>query len=68
MTLPVEWNASARAKRLMVSTGIVAPDEQRAAGAVLNAAFLTYIASAFTAVMTLLYFLARARGVGRRGD
>ena len=43
VTLPVEWNASARAKELMVSSGIVSHDEQVAAGKVLNAAFLTYL-------------------------
>jgi len=68
VTLPVEWNATARAKRLMVSTGIVTADEQKHAGAVLNAAFLTYVASAFTAVVTLLYFLLRAGLLGRRND
>jgi len=57
VTLPVEWDATSRAKRLMVSSGIVSPQEQSGAGAVLNAAFLTYIASAVTAVMTLLYYL-----------
>jgi uncharacterized protein len=58
VTLPVEWNASARAKRLMVADGIVAADEQQRAGAVLNAAFMTYIASAVTAVLMLLYYLS----------
>jgi Zn-dependent membrane protease YugP len=68
VTLPVEWNASSRAKRLMVEAGIVSPEEQPHAAAVLNAAFLTYVASAFTAVMTLLYYLARAGFLGRRDD
>lgn len=57
ITLPVEWNASARAKRLMVSSNIVTPDESKRAGAVLNAAFMTYIASAVTAVLTLIYYV-----------
>jgi Zn-dependent membrane protease YugP len=59
VTLPVEWNASARAKRLMVSAGIVSSAEARQAGQVLNAAFLTYVASAVSALMTLLYYLIR---------
>jgi len=67
ITLPVEWNATTRAKRLMVSAGIVTPEERDQAAAVLNAAFLTYLASAFTAVMTLIYFLVRA-GVLGGGD
>jgi hypothetical protein len=68
ITLPVEWNASSRAKRLMVESGIVTPREQPAAAAVLNAAFLTYIASAVTAILTLLYYLMRAGLLGRRND
>jgi Zn-dependent membrane protease YugP len=68
VTLPVEWDATARAKRLMVPAGIVSPRERRDAGAVLNAAFLTYIASAFTAIMTLLYYMLRAGLLGGRDD
>lgn len=68
ITLPVEWNATARAKRLMVNAGIVTPSEAGAAGAVLNAAFLTYVASAFTAIMTLLYYMMRAGLLGRNDD
>ena len=66
VTLPVEWDASARAKQLMVSTGIVAPQEQVHAGRVLNAAFLTYVASAVTAILTLLYYLMRSGLLGGR--
>lgn len=66
VTLPVEWDASSRAKRLMVSSGIVTPSEQGQAAAVLNAAFLTYVASAVSAVLTLLYYLVRAGVLGRR--
>jgi Zn-dependent membrane protease YugP len=58
ITLPVEWNASRRAKQLMVAAGIVTPQELPHAAAVLNAAFLTYVASAVSAVMTLLYYLS----------
>jgi hypothetical protein len=60
ITLPVEWNASARAKDMMVRAGIVTPQEQVHAGRVLNAAFLTYVASAVTAVLHLLYYLTLA--------
>jgi len=68
VTLPVEWNASSRAKRMMVSAGIVSPDEAAMAGRVLNAAFLTYVAGAVTALLQLLYFLSRAGLLGRRDD
>ncbi len=66
VTLPVEWNASARAKEAMVAGGIVSAQEREGAGAVLNAAFLTYVAAAVSAVLTLLYYLARAGLLGGR--
>jgi len=67
-TLPVEWDASARAKRAMVTAGLVTPREQKHAAAVLNAAFLTYVASALTAILTLLYYLVRSGLLGGSGD
>lgn len=60
VTLPVEWDASARAKRVLVDDGIVAPYQERDAAAVLDAAFLTYLAAAVSALMTLLYWILRA--------
>ncbi|MFA6929200.1 MAG: zinc metallopeptidase [Lentisphaeria bacterium] len=68
VTLPVEWNASARAKQAMLTYGIVSPAEGEAAGSVLNAAFLTYVASAISAILTLLYFLLRSGLLGGRRD
>ncbi len=59
VTLPVEWDASARAKTAMVDAGIVSADEVTGAGRVLNAGFLSYLASAITSIMTLLYYLHR---------
>ncbi len=64
VTLPVEWDASARAKRMMVSSGIVSAGEGEMAGRVLNAAFLTYVASAVTSLLTLLYYLYRSGLLG----
>lgn len=61
ITLPVEWDASARAKKLMVSAGIVSAREQEDAGRVLNAAFLTYVSALISSLLTLLYFIMRAR-------
>lgn len=66
VTLPVEWDASARAKKLMVSSGIVSESERNAAGKVLNAAFLTYLASTVTAIFTLLFYLTRSGLIGGR--
>ena len=68
ITLPVEWNASARAKKLMVSAGIVSQQEAGAAGQVLNAAFLTYVASAVSSLLTLLYYLIRLGLLGGGDD
>lgn len=61
VTLPVEWNASSRAKKLMVSSGIVTLAEEDQAGRVLNAAFMTYVAAAISSIMTLLYYISRRR-------
>jgi Zn-dependent membrane protease YugP len=66
-TLPVELNASARAKRLLAQTGvIVGDDEMRGVNHVLNAAALTYVAALITAVLQLLYFLSMVLGMGGR--
>ena len=67
VTLPVEWDASARARVGMVQSGVVTAGEADDAGKVLNAAFLTYVASAVSALLTLLYYLVRA-GVFRRDE
>ena len=66
VTLPVEYDASRRARELMVRAGIVTPTEEPAAGEVLTAAFLTYVAAAVSALLTLLYYLFRAGAFGRR--
>ena len=59
ITLPVEWDASRRAKVAMDEAGMLSPEENRHASKVLNAAFLTYLAAAVTSVLTLLYYLIR---------
>ncbi|MDD4103306.1 MAG: zinc metallopeptidase [Kiritimatiellae bacterium] len=66
VTLPVEWDASARAKQHMVVSGIVSPGQEAEAGRVLNAAFLTYVAAAVSSLLTLLYYLMRAGIIGGR--
>ena len=66
-TLPVELNASARARRLLTETGIIlSPDEQRGVNTVLTAAALTYVAALITAVLQLLYYVSLVGGLGRR--
>jgi len=64
VTLPVEFNASARAKALVVEAGIVSPDERKGIDKVLGAAALTYVAAAITTALTLVYFLMRAGFLG----
>ena len=57
-TLPVEFDASARAKHLLRQTGIIQTDEEmRGVNSVLNAAALTYVAGLITAVLQLLYYV-----------
>jgi uncharacterized protein len=66
-TLPVELNASSRAKRLLAETGIVSgEDEQAGVNNVLNAAALTYVAALASAVLQLLYFVSLVGGMGGR--
>lgn len=62
-TLPVEFNASARAKQLLVQTGIIQTEEERrGVNNVLNAAALTYVAGLVTAVLQLLYYASIVGG------
>jgi Zn-dependent membrane protease YugP len=66
-TLPVELNASSRAKALLTNTGmIIGDDERRGVNNVLNAAALTYVAGLVTAVMQLFYFITLVGGFGGR--
>ncbi|MDR1939298.1 MAG: zinc metallopeptidase [Clostridiales bacterium] len=57
ITLPVELNASSRAKTLLVSSGILNADETAAASRVLTAAALTYVASMAMSIIQLLRFI-----------
>ena len=66
VTLPVEFNASARAKQLVVDAGIVLPQERTGIDKVLNAAAMTYVAAFVTSILTLLYFLYKAGLLGGR--
>ena len=66
INLPVEWNASSRAKRLLEEMGIVPSQDMGAVRSVLNAAALTYVAGALQSVMTLLYYLMIFMGSGSR--
>ncbi len=66
VTLPVEFDASRRAKALVVEHGIILPQEREGVDRVLNAAALTYVAAAISTLLTLLYFLWRSGLIGGR--
>ena len=66
VTLPVEFDATKRAKQLLVSQGILAPQEIQGVNRVLDAAALTYVAAAIQAIMTLAYYAFML--LGRRRD
>jgi Zn-dependent membrane protease YugP len=64
ITLPVEFDASARAKKLLASYGIATSEEIRGVNSVLNAAAMTYVAAAASAIAQLLYLLLRTGFLG----
>ncbi len=59
VNLPVEFNASSRAKAQLVELAIVSPQEMVYVNRVLNAAALTYVAATLQALLTLLYYIFR---------
>jgi Zn-dependent membrane protease YugP len=66
-TLPVEFNASARAKAMLTTSGIIRTEEEaRGVNAVLNAAALTYVAALVTAILQLLYYVFLLGGRSNR--
>ena len=62
VTLPVEYDASARAKEQLFRLGLVREDERVGVNKVLDAAALTYVAALVTSVLQLLYYISAARG------
>ena len=69
ITLPVEFNASTRAKAALAETGILVDrQEMNGVNSVLSAAAWTYVAAALAAVLQLLYYLYRLGLLGGRGD
>lgn len=65
VTLPVEFDASRRAKALLQSHGIIMGNELEGVNKVLDSAAWTYVAAAITAVGQLLYFVMRLSGSQR---
>ena len=68
INLPVEFDASARAKRHLVDLGIVDEEGARAVRKVLNAAALTYVAATLESLLTVIYYFFRFTGGGRSSD
>ena len=62
ITLPVEYDASHRAKEQLFRLGLVRESERAGVAKVLDAAALTYVAALVTSLLTLLYYLTAARG------
>lgn len=65
VTLPVEFDASKRAKALLVRQGYLNQQELVGVNKVLDAASLTYVAAAVQSILTLLYFVLRLSGAQR---
>jgi Zn-dependent membrane protease YugP len=65
ITLPVEYDASRRAKEQLFRLGLIREDERPGVSKVLNAAALTYVAALVTSVLQLLQFVMLARGRDR---
>jgi Zn-dependent membrane protease YugP len=68
VNLPVEFDASRRAKLHLAETGLVTPEEAPEVSRVLNAAAWTYVAGTLTGILTLLYYLFRLGVIGRGND
>jgi uncharacterized protein len=66
VNLPVEFDASHRAKAQLVQLGIVPREEMYYVNKVLNAAALTYVAGTLQSILTLLYYLMLLSGNSRR--
>ncbi len=61
INLPVEYNASRRAKQTLINCNIITPNETAGVKSVLNAAALTYVAAALGSILQLFYFIGLAR-------
>jgi Zn-dependent membrane protease YugP len=66
VTLPVEFNATHRAKEWLSTSGVIYGDERKGIDAVLDAAALTYVAAAIQAISTILYYAFLLTGRQRR--
>jgi uncharacterized protein len=65
ITLPVEFDASRRAKVQLMRLGLIRGREEAAVGTVLSAAAMTYVAAMVQSILSLLYWVSLARGSNR---
>jgi Zn-dependent membrane protease YugP len=68
VNLPVEFDASSRARAMLINHNLITTDEDVVVKRVLSAAAMTYVAATLTAILTLLYYLLRAGVLGGRSD
>lgn len=68
VNLPVEFDASKRAREHLQMTGLITAEEEPVVAKVLNAAAWTYVAATLSSILTLLYFLFRAGFFGGRSN
>jgi hypothetical protein len=68
VTLPVEFDASRRAKQALAAAGLVTVSEGQGVARVLNAAAWTYIAGFVASLLSLLYYVSLVTGMGRSED
>ncbi|MFN2103892.1 MAG: zinc metallopeptidase [Candidatus Promineifilaceae bacterium] len=66
VTLPVEFDASRRAKQLLTSSGVLVGDEMEGVNKVLDAAALTYVAAAVSSIGQFVYYVMLLGGGRRR--
>ena len=66
ITLPGEFDATRRPKKLLVSNGVLIGNEMKGVNKVLDAAALTYVAAAVAAIGQLLYYVFILSGSRRR--
>lgn len=68
VNLPVEFDASRRARVLLLNNGMVTTAEDRTVGKVLSAAAMTYVAATITAALQLVYWVMHAMMLGNSRD
>ena len=66
INLPVEFDASSRAKKILLNSGFISNSEHKQVSGVLSAAAMTYVAGTVSAIATLMYYVMRSGVLNRR--